>query len=133
MGNTEEKPKELVLNLEQSKILSIYNGYYIYSQSDDQGTFNFYLDLGNVKGVFKILSVSPSCAMLFPITENKINCKYFQIISLVLSVIFKFHKCLNTIPGKNSVFILESLFSKLNISSFLYNISKNRSGKIFLQ
>ena len=76
--------KSTGLSRKDLKILSIYNGYYIYSQSDDQGTFNFYLDLGNVKGVFKILSVSPSCAMLFPITENN----FFQFDNISNTYIY---------------------------------------------
>ena len=58
------------------------------------------------------------------------SCKYFQIESLVFSVISHFHKCLKIIYGRNSVDTVDSV---LKISSFLYKISKNRSGYIFKQ
>ena len=58
------------------------------------------------------------------------SCKYFQIEFFVFSVISHFHKCLKIIYGRNSVDTVESV---LKISSFLYKISKNRSGYIFKQ
>ena len=78
------------------------------------------------------LAVSPNSEVLRtePITENNINCKYFHIVSFVLSLILSIHNCLKTIPGKNSVLTSES---SLNMSTFLYNISKKRSGIIFTQ
>ena len=44
--------------------------------------------------------VSPS-EILDTIVKST-SCKYFQIVSRVLSLIFSFHKALNLIPGKNS-------------------------------
>ena len=41
-----------------------------------------------------------------------------------------FHSCLNTMPGRNSVLVSES---SAKISTFLYKISKKRSGTIFTQ
>ena len=77
-------------------------------------------------------AVSPKSELLctVPITENKISCKYFQMVSLVLSLISRFQSCLNTIPGKNSVLCSES--SKKS-SGFLYKISKKRSGNTLIQ
>ena len=73
------------------------------------------------------LAVSPNADWSFtqPIIDNKINCKYFQMVSFVLSLISQFHKYLKLTPGKNSVFITES---SLKISTFWYRISKKRSG-----
>ena len=70
------------------------------------------------------VSLNISVLSIFPITENKINCKYFHITSLVFCDISSSHNLFISKPGKNLVF----LSSSPNISSFSYNISKKRSG-----
>ena len=66
----------------------------------------------------------------FSTKDNNTNCKYFQIVSLIESEISSnFHIFLKSISGKNSVFTSLSFI----ISSFLYKISKKRSGYTPLQ
>ena len=76
-----------------------------------------------------LLIPKDSLSCIFGTIENKIHCKYFQIVSLILLVIIlSLYSSLKYIFGSNSLF-----FSFIKSSSFWYKISKNFSGNFFIE